>query len=147
MTMTSKRGFTLVEVLVAATIIAVLTAVGMVSYTSVNKRSRDTKRQSDIEQVRSALEMFRADYGYYPNAGTGSWIDASGLSGSLVSSYLPAIPNDPKSATQAYRYMATNLAAGNYYGYCLSAKLEGGDPADTCAPDVANLHNYGVKNP
>lgn len=145
--MRKQKGFTLIEVLVATTIIAVLTVVGIVSYVSVNKRSRDAKRKSDVEQIRSALEMYRADYGYYPNAGTGVWTDTANLTSTLVTTYLPTIPTDPKSATQTYRYMATNLSGANYYGYCLSGLLESENPSDTCTPDTTNLHNYGVKNP
>jgi general secretion pathway protein G len=145
--MKRKQGFTLIEVLVAATIIAILTAVGMVSYTNINKRSRDTKRRSDMEQIRSALEMYRADNGSYANTGGGSWSDASNLSTTLVSSYMSAIPSDPKSTTQTYRYQATNLVSGNYYGYCLSSLLESENPSDTCTPDTVNTHNYGLKSP
>lgn len=141
-----KKGFTLIEVLVAVTIISVLVSIGVVSYASVNKRSRDAKRKGDVEQLRSALEMYRADIGYYPNIGSGSWSDASGLSTPLVSTYLPAIPSDPKS-TQTYRYEETNLSGGNYYGYCISVLLESENPSDTCTPDAVNSHNYGVKSP
>lgn len=141
-----KNGFTLIEVLVAVTIIAVLVSIGVVSYGSVNKRSRDAKRKGDVEQLRSALEMYRSDNGYYPNAGSGSWTDASSLSTTLVSMYLPGVPADPKS-TQTYRYQATNFSSGNYYGYCMSALLESEDPNDTCTPDTTNSHNYGVKSP
>lgn len=141
-----RKGFTLIEVLVAVTIVAILISIGVVSYSSVNKRSRDAKRKGDVEQLRSALEMYRADNGYYPNTGSGSWTDASGLSTPLVSSYLPAIPSDPKS-TQTYRYEATNLSGGNYYGYCVSVLIESENPNDSCTPDTVNSHNYGVKSP
>lgn len=138
-----RKGFTLIEVLVAVTIIAVLVSIGVVSYSSVNKRSRDAKRKGDVEQLRSALEMYRADIGSYPNLGGGSWVDASVLEDALVTTgtYMPAIPSDPKG-TQ-YHYKATSL-----YVYCLSALLESEvDPSDTCEPDLANSHNYGVKSP
>lgn len=141
-----RRGFTLIEVLVAVTIIAVLISIGVVSYSSINRRSRDAKRKGDVEQLRSALEMYRADNSSYPNIGSGAWANASGLATVLVSTYLPAIPSDPKS-TQTYRYKATNLSGGNYYGYCMSALLESEDPNDTCTPDTTNSHNYGVKSP
>lgn len=145
-----KKGFTLIEILVAVTIIAVLVSIGVVSYASVNKRSRDAKRKGDVEQLRSALEMYRADIGSYPNTGSGSWTDASGLSATLVTPYLPAIPSDPKS-TQTYRYKATNVSGGNYYGYCLTAYFESQEEADTCTPDSASqpvgTYMYGVKNP
>ena len=60
-----RNGFSLIELMVSTTVIAILTVIGVVSYSSVNKRSRDVKRKSDIEQIRSALEMYRSDYGYY----------------------------------------------------------------------------------
>lgn len=135
-----RKGFTLIEVLVAATIIAILISIGVVSYASVNKRSRDAKRKSDIEQLRSALEMYRADNDSYPNVGGGSWVDASDLEAALKPTYLPSIPTDPKG-TQ-YHYMATSL-----YAYCLSTLIESDNPADTCDPDDGSDHNYGVKNP
>lgn len=146
-----KKGFTLIEILVAVTIIAVLVSIGVVSYASVNKRSRDAKRKGDVEQLRSALEMYRSDIGSYPDTtGSGSWTDASDLSTPLVSTYLPAIPSDPKSS-QKYRYKATNSSGGNYYGYCLTAYLESAEENDTCTPDSGSqpvgTYMYGVKSP
>ena len=146
----STKGFTLIELIVSVTIISVLVAAGAVSYTSVTRRSRDAKRQSDVEQLRSALEMFRADFGYYPPTGSGSWTAASNLSGDLVTTYMPAIPTDPKT-TYSYRYQATNLTGGNYFGYCLTTYLETGDEADSCTPDnsaqPSGSFMYGIKNP
>ncbi len=142
-----KKGFTLIEILVVATIIAVLTALSIVSYTNINKRSRDTKRKSDIEQLRSALEMYRSDNGFYPNVGSGGWTDAANLGAGLVPTYIAGIPADPKSPTQVYRFQAKNFVSGNYYGYCLSGLIESETPTNTCTPDTVNGHNYGVKNP
>lgn len=143
-----RQGFTLIEVLVSATIIAVLVAIGVVSFQSVNKRSRNTKRRADVEQIRSALEMYRADNGYYPSDGSGSWTDATNLETSLVTTYIAQIPSDPTTGV-TYRYKGTNPlgAPTRYYGYCVSTKLEGEDPTDSCTPDTINSHTYGVKNP
>lgn len=139
-----KKGFTLVELLISVSIIAILVAIGVASYATINKQSRDTKRTSDIEQIRSALEMYRADNGAYPPLGSGNWIAASGLDATLVPTYLPQIPADPKSS-QSYLYLSTNVSGGNYYGYCISAVTEAQNPADTCPP--ATGYSYGVKNP
>lgn len=138
-------GFTLVELLIAVSIIGILVAIGTVSYSTVNKQSRDTKRKSDMEQIRSALEMYRADNGYYPSAGCAAascgFYNASVLP--LTPTYLPAIPTNPKG--REYRYQPSQRSGGNYYAYCLSALLESENPADTCAPDTGD--NYGLKNP
>lgn len=150
-----KHGFTLIEILVAATLIALLASVGIVSYSSVTRRSRDSKRKSDIEQLRTALEMYRADYSSYPPVNTTGYDTAENLTPYLVAApytYMPAISSDPK-ATYRYSYKATNASAGSYFGYCLSAYLETEDLSDTCtsAPstDMSQTpnHNYGVKNP
>lgn len=141
-----KRGFSLMELLVVISIIAALVTISAVSYTTVNKRTRDIKRKSDIEQLRNALLMFRGENNSYPNVGSGSFTNASDLSSVLVSTYIASIPTDPKSA-QVYRYAATDLNNGSYFGYCLSAQLESEDPTDTCTPDSVNSHNYGAKNP
>ncbi|MBI3342613.1 prepilin-type N-terminal cleavage/methylation domain-containing protein [Candidatus Gottesmanbacteria bacterium] len=149
----SGAGFTLIELLVAATIIAVLISIGVVSYGSVNKRSRDAKRKGDIEQIRSALEMYRSDYGYYPGPTQGcanvspNWNDASCLI-ALESTYIPAIPSDPKSG-QKYRYQPNNVSSSNYLGYCLSTALESESTGSivACVDSASLNHNYGAKNP
>lgn len=148
---TVTTGFTLMELLIAISIVAILMAIGIVSYGTINKQSRDAKRKSDIEQIRSALEMYRTDNGYYPNAGGGSFVDVStGLSALVSGGYIAALPADPKPSSMVYEYKATNLSSddNNYYGYCLSALLESETPTSPpCTPDSTVGHNYGAKNP
>lgn len=147
-----KKGFTLLEVLVAATIVLVLTAVGITSYSSVSKRSRDARRASDVEQIRQALEMYRSDFGYYPAINPGAFNTVQNLGGLLVPTYMAAIPNDPRSFT--YQFQANNSAGlpVRYYGYCLSAYFEITTGSNGCSgitlPTIApNTYNYGVRQP
>lgn len=129
---------------------AILIAIGIASYSTVNKQSRDTKRKSDIEQLRSAIEMYRAESGFYPPSGNGNWVNVrdatSGLAVLLEPDYIALVPTDPKS-TLTYQYKATNVSGGNYYGYCISAQLESENPTDTCTATLPTGHNYGLKNP
>jgi prepilin-type N-terminal cleavage/methylation domain-containing protein len=142
--MKNTSGFTLIEVLVAATIVAVLSAGAMVSFASVNVKSRDSRRSSDIEQMRSALEMFRADNGQYINS-TGDV--AAALNVLKTNSYIEKIPSDPKTGNPVYRYSS----AGATYTIC--ALMENAPVASTlsCAADMANCgstsYNYCAKNP
>lgn len=61
-----KKGFSLIELLVVATIIIVLTTIGVISYRSASIKSRDSKRKADLETVRQALVLYRSDVGSYP---------------------------------------------------------------------------------
>lgn len=122
-----KNGFTLIEILVTITIIAVLLAVAMVSYTSINKRSRDARRRSDVEQLRSALEMYRADNGNYPNTGA-EYLRATDTSlSTLLTTYLSPMPVDPIQSSgsdgNSYWYKPISCAT-NCYGYCILSYLE-----------------------
>ncbi|MFH1840960.1 MAG: type II secretion system protein GspG [Candidatus Shapirobacteria bacterium] len=58
----------MVELLIVIAIIGVLAGIGISSYIGQLARARDSRRKADLEQIRSALEMCRADVGSYPNA-------------------------------------------------------------------------------
>ncbi len=141
------KAFTLIELLVSISIIGILVTIGIASFATINKQTHDAKRKSDIEQVRSALEMYRSDMKYYPSGGCASSsctaVDVQTIATDIVD-YMAAIPTDPNKV-QKYWYRATTLVNGLYYGYCLSANLEGAVPTDTCVPD--GEYNWGVSNP
>jgi len=133
----TKRGFTLIELLVATTIILLLTSVGVVTYQSAQKKGRDSKRKSDLEQFRAALEMYRSDNELYP---IGQW--SAALVALNNGGYLSTAPQDPKSYSYYY-----NSAAG--YSYDLCAYLETGG-ADDCGSNCGSAPdncNYKVTNP
>lgn len=87
---TSSRGFTLVEILVAITIIAVLAAVGIVVFGGVQARSRDARRSQDLDSIANALEGKKlAGSIFYTGLATTDFATGS-------------IPADPKNTTQKY---------------------------------------------
>jgi general secretion pathway protein G len=120
----SKHGFTLIELLVVISIIGILVAVGATSYQRAVRLSRDSKRKTDLEQIRQALETYRAENGTYPSAVT--W------ESDLESGYITEIPVDPKSQTYTYTNPTTTT-------YTLCASLETIESPPTC--------NYTVTNP
>ena len=64
-----KKSFTLIEILVVATIIGLLTASATVAYSQFAKQSRDARRQSDLQSIRAALEIGAVD-GHRGETGT-----------------------------------------------------------------------------
>lgn len=148
-----KNGFTLVELLVVATIIIVLGAIGMVSFTSASVTSRDGKRKSDMEIVRQALVMYKIDNGTYPGSPSGdhfkNYENLLNLP-AFTSTYLsPPHPLDPKAPNTRYQY---TLNTGNTT-FCLCAQLEksGAGNASGLGSGVCNWSAGGsyhcVKNP
>jgi type IV pilus assembly protein PilE len=61
-----KKAFTLLEMLVVIGIISVLVTMGFVSYSTAQKKARDSKRQSDLKSFQAALEQCYSvnDYTY-----------------------------------------------------------------------------------
>lgn len=55
--MPKPKGFTLVELLVAITILAVLSIVAITIFSNVQKNARDTRRRGDIDAIAKALEV------------------------------------------------------------------------------------------
>lgn len=111
--MKQKQGFTLVEILVVATIIMVLAGIGFVSYSSLSRQSRDSRRIADLQNLRSALEFYRSDNDYYPLI----------LETLKTDGYLNSVPKDPKENTD-YGYSTTDDGFGNQIDYQLCAFLE-----------------------
>lgn len=130
-----KKSFTLIEILVVSTIIALLAATASVSYSQLNKQSRDAKRKTDLEQIRAALEMYRSNNDVYPAltincSSSGGITDAQGT-------YLSLIPKDPKCSTYSYYYSTSGS------DYTLGAYLESGG-TDCVAGQCGGNCNYCV---
>ena len=109
-----QKGFTIVEMIVVVVIIGILAAITIVSYTSVQQKSRDATRTSDITEVQKALEKYRAANGMYPSVGADNTPYAlTTLSTALVTpGYLDKIPTTPGGA--AYEYVRGAPSTDSY---------------------------------
>jgi prepilin-type N-terminal cleavage/methylation domain-containing protein len=65
--MKSKKGFTLVELIVVIAILGILTTIAVFNYLSVQRQARDEQRASDATVVSESLEKYFADNGEYPS--------------------------------------------------------------------------------
>ncbi|MEA3355485.1 MAG: type II secretion system protein [Patescibacteria group bacterium] len=54
-------GFTLIELLVVITIIGILSNIGLNTFTSAQKKSRDAKRKAHLKQLKDSFEAFSND--------------------------------------------------------------------------------------
>ncbi len=142
-----KKGFTLIELLVTISIIGILLSLSFFGIQNARQSSRDGKRKSDLEAVRSALEMYKADNGKYPS--TSSGMNLSSLP-SLAPNYISSIPSDPLGGGRNYTYACTSVVSGNCIAYALCASLEtGAGSVSGCGVSCGSgvSCNYKVTNP
>lgn len=120
-------GFTMIELLVVATIMIVLTTIALVSYRNATVNSRNAKRKTDIQSVRQALVLYRSDNGCYPPDSTYLTMLTA------ISGYLSETPYDPQGDESDPLYTYTPSGVGDCdtteaTGFSLEATLE---PSDT----------------
>jgi len=123
------HAFTLIELLVTIAIIGILSVISLVATNSVREAGRDAKRKTDLETIRSALELYHADCGSYPTTALfpqpGSSLNSTCGGGSKT--YLVSMPDDPTTGRD-YRYNYLP-ASGTYY---LCTALEGSSGGVNC---------------
>ena len=107
-----KKSFTLLEMLVVIGIIAILVSLGFASYSTVQKKARDAKRQGDLKAAQQIMEQcYSVNSFQYPII--------SGSPGTITAT-CPA-PNasitftatDPLN-TGTYKYTVTSSSTSDY---------------------------------
>lgn len=144
----SRQGFSLVELLVVTTIIAVILSAVVVSFQRANQSARDAKRKSDITELKGILENYRLETGAYPDTVTGLSGTAYDESsdGTFIEVLSPVYKSRPYSdplpaqGNYYYRYQKHGLPGCQYE---LGAYLEAAD-AQPCPSScgITSAENY-----
>ncbi len=116
-----KAGFTILEIIVVIGLIGILISMSSFGYVNYSQKSRDSRRRIDLQQLRSALELYRSNSteGVYPSANQ----YGSGVSSVLVTSgLLQSIPLDPRG--NIYVYTPTPAGCNNTSTFCTSYTLQ-----------------------
>lgn len=110
----SRRGYTLLELLVVITVIAIIASIGLVTYAGTSKKARDTKRKGDLDAIANAMEQYYAICGStYPSASAGK-VPTSIACASPVQTIMATVPADPNAAVR-YNMSGT----GTSFSICL----------------------------
>ena len=126
--------------LATTAIIGILSTIGVTGFQAVTRNGRDALRKSDMEQIRSALEIYKSEDSSYP-ANTAACETAE-----LGTDYINPYPADPKPASYSYCYVRGITALT----YDLCAHLENGNSTDQFCGGVNQCTencNYQVTNP
>lgn len=146
------KGFTLIELMVAIAIVAVIAAVGMVMYSSAQKAGRISKRLQDLQAIQNGLEIYKSAVGNYPpavtSAGTYACIGAaSGGLTALVPNYMPSLPADPldggsTTGTNCYEYTSNSTTAASSTEYKIRTKTSIATSAEMTSAAFAQQSNF-----
>ena len=95
-TVKAPHGFTLIEMLVVFSLLALLLVIATPRYMASVDHSKEKVRQQNMATLRDALDKFHADQGRFPNE----------LAELVAKQYLRAIPLDPVTGSQAWVVLA-----------------------------------------
>jgi len=114
--MNKRKGFTLVEILIAMAIVIIIAIIMVGAFSMINPmaKSRDSQRKKDLNRIKQAFEEYFNDKGFYPQD-VSSWNIKSNCRSSNIdfSKYLSPWPCDPDGSpyiifieTNKFRVMA-----------------------------------------
>lgn len=142
----NQKGFTLIELLVVISIMGILISISVFGLQGARESSRDSQRKSDLELIRSGLEIYKSDCGQYPDgtslASPLIGTDAPPASCSTGNTYISAIPTDPQDPERTYYYSSN----GTTYVICASLEQSSAVVAGCGSCGTATC-NYKVINP
>jgi type IV pilus assembly protein PilE len=121
-----QRGFTLVEVMIAVVIIAIIAAIALPSYQNQVFRSRRADGREMLQRIVSAQERFYTNRNTY----TADLTTAAGL-------------NMPSANSEAGHYVIRIVVPANGQSYTLTAAPQGVQAPDACANLTVN--NVGAR--
>ena len=137
----SRKGFSLVELLVVITIIAILSVVAYTAVGGQTNAARDAKRKQDITTIQSALQLYYSEFNSYPSAPLTNGINDNPATstGLIPKRFLSSIPKDPNGKDYAYQIDSTDD------GYILGATLENDGQMKNFEAYIVGTSDYPLK--
>jgi general secretion pathway protein G len=139
----NKKGFTLVELMIVITVIAILATIAVVSFTRVQKQARDTKRRAEIKSLQIALQAYYTEKTSYPVSATS--VVASTALAVLAPTYISNLPTGPLGSTGSNtNYMYISDAVGYKYSLCVTLEAPTASGSVMWKADTSNSAGYEI---
>ncbi|MHB1865251.1 MAG: type II secretion system protein [Candidatus Saccharimonadales bacterium] len=62
-----QNGFTVIELIIVIVVVGILAAIVISTYSGIQVKQRNSKRETDIQALQTQLESFYSQNGYYPS--------------------------------------------------------------------------------
>jgi len=116
---TSRKGFTLVEILIVVIILGILAAIVIPQFTNASQDARRSALASTVQSVRSQIELYKLQHGdTLPDLVT-SWAPFTGTStfgGTTFGPYMQAAPENQLQGSAVVKG-GTTVAVGDTQGF------------------------------
>lgn len=119
-----RRGFSLIELLIAVSIVGLLAVAVTLGYNNQRLRARETRRIRDVANIASAIESRAFTTGSYVTANTNLLV--SDMPALVTEGYMSSIPKDPLPYTSGttnwctdYTYRTGLNLPGSFKGITL----------------------------
>lgn len=136
-----QYGFTIVELLIVIVVIGILAAITIVAYNGIQNRANDGAVRSDLANAAKKFEIYKIDYGTYPqtatdllNVGASASKSAYLLSPSTTYNFVPCVT----AAGADYSLGAISKSGNRFY---IGSK-SGGIVQVTSANDWTGVSGY-----
>lgn len=128
----SEAGFTLLELLVVMTIIGILASIAIPALRDSPQRAREAALREDLFTLRSTIDSYHGDKGYYP----------PDLATLVTDGYMRQIPVDPMTKSrETWVVEFEQIDAGDESTSAPSSGTETGGPTEPATPGVIDVHS------
>lgn len=134
----NPQGFTLVELLIVVSVIAILSIVGIAVFTSAQEQTRDARRKADIQAIQKSLESHYND----SSCGATAAVSYCGITATTTAILFAngSIPLNPAPGGADYTYPTV---AASSYTTCAQLENNTGNYNDAgTTPNATNTGTY-----
>ncbi|HVI60836.1 MAG TPA: prepilin-type N-terminal cleavage/methylation domain-containing protein, partial [Candidatus Saccharimonadales bacterium] len=139
----NSKGFTIVELLIVIVVIGILALLVITTYSGIQAKARNSKRQTDLQSVQTQLEAFFSQNGYYPSL---SDMNSSTWLGDNMKSLDQNALIDPSNPTQSKTLVGAPAAKSYSYAVTDSSGNSCASDDTTCAKYTLTATYEGTVN-